>query len=140
MKASIDIPHIQIPGEGSGRLSVTFHVSDGDTTARILFVDEWKMAREIELDSGELELVRDVLSTDAETMRKKGASLKLESDDLTFIISATNRGEPYRDGFDFNVEREWEGYPIFVEIDECRTFARAIGKMLKDAPSPAPSR
>ncbi len=140
MKASTDIPHIHIPGEGRGRLAVTFHVSDGDTTARILFVDEWKMAREVELDSSELELVREVLSTDAETMRKKGASLKLGSDDLAFVVSATNRGEPYRDGFDFNVEREWEGYPIFVEIDECRAFARAIGKIMKDGPARAPSR
>lgn len=140
MKALIDIPHIHIPGEGSGRLSVTFHVSEGDTIARILFVDEWKMAREVELDSSELELVREVLSTDAETIREKGAFLRLGSDDIAFVVQATNRGEPYRDGFDFNVEREWEGYPIFVEINECRAFARAIGKMLKDGPTSVHSR
>jgi hypothetical protein len=140
MKASTEMTILQLSGEEGGRLVVTFTVEQEDAAARILFVDEWRKGREVTLDLGELERLREVLSTDAQTMRKHGASLKLESDGLVFTVRDTNRGEPYRDGFDFNIEREWEGYPIFVELDECRTFARAIGKILKDGPTPSPSR
>jgi hypothetical protein len=139
MKASTDITLLQLSGEESRRLVVTFADTDGDTSARILFVDEWSKGREVELDSSELDQLREVLSTDAATMRKHGAHLTIGSDDLTFAVRATNRGEPYRDGFDFNIERDWDGYPIFIETDECREFAKAIAKVLNQA-SPSRSR
>jgi hypothetical protein len=139
MKASTDITLFQLSGEESRRLVVTFAGTDAEASARILFVDEWSKGREVELDSGELEQLREVLSTDVTTMRKHGALLNLGSDDLSFVVRATNRGEPYRDGFDFNIEREWDGYPIFIETDDCREFANVIGKVLNQA-SPSRSR
>lgn len=140
MKASTDITLLQLSGEESRRLVVTFADTDGDASARILFVDEWSKGREVMLDLSELERLREVLSTDAQTMRRDGAYLKLESDDLIFTVRDTNRGEPYRDGFDFNLERDWDGYPIFIETDECRAFAKEIGKILNEGAAASPAR
>ncbi len=140
MKASTDMTILQLSGEEGGRLVVTFTVAQDDAAARILFVDEWRKGREVTLDLNELERLREVLSTDAQTMRKDGAYLKLESDDLVFTVRDTNRGEPYRDGFDFNLERDWDGYPIFIETDECRAFAKEIGKILNEGAAASPAR
>ena len=138
MKASTNLTHFQLTGEEGRRIIVLFSGSDGDLSARLLFVDEWRKGREVELDCDELELLRTVLSTDAAAMRKSGAYLKLSDGDLNFTVRGTNRGEPYRDGFDFNVEQDWDGYPIFAELDECRDLAKIIGEALGSAPSPAP--
>lgn len=136
MKASTNITHFHLTGEEGRRIIVLF--SDNDVSARMLFADEWNKGREVELNRDELELLRAVLSTDSAEMRKDGAYLKLSDGDFNFTVRDTNRGEPYRQGFDFNVEQDWDGYPIFIELDECRDFARIIGKALGSALSPAP--
>lgn len=137
MKATKDTTHFQITGEEGRRLIVLFSDGDEGVSARIVFADEWSKGREVALDRDELELLQTVLSVDAEQMRKAGASLKLSDGDLHFSVRSTNRGEPYRDGFDFNLEQDWEGYPIFIEIDDCRDFARVIGKTITAVGTPS---
>ncbi|NTF16832.1 hypothetical protein G6L37_00135 [Agrobacterium rubi] len=137
MKAFNEVTYIQLRGEEGRRIVVVFSNTDGDVSARLLFTDEWGMGREVQLDQGELDHLRGVLLTDAAEMRKNGAYLKLSDGDLNFTVRDTNRGEPYRDGFDFNLEQDWEGYPVFVEMDECREFAALIGKTLGYTPSPS---
>jgi hypothetical protein len=137
MKANFETSLFQLNGEEGRRLVVVFYETDGDVSARILFNDGYDNGREVELDSDELARLQGVLATDADTIRKQGASLSLEEGELVFTVHSSNRGEPYRDGFDFNLERGWDGYPFFIETNECRDFARVIGRALgKKSPSP----
>jgi hypothetical protein len=140
MKATTDIGYIQLNGEDGTGLTVLFSDVESGISARIIFADGSGKGREVELDQPEIEALRDVLATDIRTTRKDGAFLKLESDDLTFTVRDTNRGEPYRDGFDFNLEREWEGYPIFIELEDCRDLVRAVDSALAKGAAHARSR
>lgn len=137
MKATREITHFELRGEEGRRLFVLFSHTDSELSARIVFADEWNKGREVELDQNELELLQAVLSVDAAQMRKDGAYLKISEGDLNFTVRDTNRGEPYRTGFDFNLEHEWEGYPIFIEIDECRDLAKMIGKEIDARATPS---
>jgi hypothetical protein len=140
MKANKDITHFQIVGEEGRRLVFTFSNSERNPSARILFVDEWSKGREVELDAEELMQLRAVLLTDSVVLRKQGARLELEDGGLCFSVHDTNRGEPYREGFDFNLEKDYDGYPIFAEISDCRDLARVIEAVLNVSPERAPAR
>jgi hypothetical protein len=127
----MEVLHFECTGENGGKLAVTFSEAGHRAHARIVIANDWKSARIVELDRAELSLLRDVLFTDKAVARKSGAYLKIEEGDLAFTARFTNRGEPYRDGFDFNLEKDWEGYPVFVESGEVREFAKTIDQILK---------
>lgn len=137
MKASIGTTQITLMGEEGNSIVVVFSGSGDDLSAHLVFCDEWKEGRAVELDKDELQSLQDVLSVPSDQFLKKGAFLKLSDGNLDFTVRSTNRGEPYRDGFQFNLEKNWEGFPIFVELDDCRDFARLLAKTLSSDRRPS---
>lgn len=133
MKASMNIQHFDRNGEDGGKLAVTFP-EVGKNARATMVLTNWKGARIVELDGGELTLLHAVLSADRTDARKHGAHLKMAADDITFSVTFTNRGEPYRDGYDINLDTgDWEGFPIFLESGDARDLATMIDKIMKQA-------